>query len=89
MFRLWAKMIQKGRVIRDTVVTDGSDRRRTAKVLQALSQVCNEFDLPQPIWLESCIRDFKRHAKTRFDQDSFIEPLPCDYLEIQVIEEDP
>ena len=31
---------------------------------------------------------FKRHSKTRFRQDSFIEHIEFDYLEIQVIEED-
>ena len=37
---------------------------------------------------ESNIPDFKRHSKTRFRQDSFIEHIEFDYLEIQVIEED-
>ena len=31
---------------------------------------------------------FKRHSRTRFNQDSFIEHISFDYLEIQVIEED-
>ena len=39
-------------------------------------------------WLPSNISDFKRHAKTRFTQDSFIEAIDFDYLEIQIIEED-
>ena len=34
------------------------------------------------------LKDFKRHAKTRFTQDSFIEAIDFDYLEIQIIEED-
>ena len=32
--------------------------------------------------------DFKRHSKTRFYQDNFVETVDFDYLEIQVIEED-
>ncbi len=32
--------------------------------------------------------EFKRHKKARFRQDNFIEEIPFDYLEIQVIEED-
>jgi hypothetical protein len=47
-----------------------------------------EFDLGKPIWLESNIREFQRHAKTRFHQDSFIEEIDFDYLEFHVIEED-
>ena len=34
------------------------------------------------------IADFKRHSRARFNQDSFIENISFDYLEIQVIEED-
>ena len=34
------------------------------------------------------LRDFKKHSKTRFYQDNFIEQIDFDYLEIQVIEED-
>ena len=30
----------------------------------------------------------RRHAKARFYQDSFIEQIDFDFLEIQVIEED-
>ena len=31
--------------------------------------------------------DFKRHDKTRFTSDNFIETIDFDYLEIEVIEE--
>jgi hypothetical protein len=47
-----------------------------------------QFDLSVPIWLDSNIADFKRNAKTRFRQDSFVESIPFDYLEFHVIEED-
>ena len=33
------------------------------------------------------IEEFKRHDKTRFRQDNFIESIEFDYLEIHVIEE--
>ena len=39
------------------------------------------------IWLDSNIQDFQLHAKTRFNQDNFIEQIPFDYLEIHIIEE--
>lgn len=47
-----------------------------------------EFDLGKPIWLDSNVEEFKRHAKTRFTQDCFIEHVDFDYLELHVIEED-
>ena len=89
MFRLWAKEFKSNRMIRDMVVeNDSPEMSRTKKVFAALEEVCYEFDLSKPIWLEHNIDEFKRHAKARFYQDSFIEEIPFDYLELQVIEED-
>jgi hypothetical protein len=49
--------------------------------------LCYEFDLSKPIWLDSTVEDFKRHDRTRFTKDNFIDEIDFDYLEIQVIEE--
>lgn len=88
MFRLWAKTFKNTHLLNDIVISDDSKDSRTAKVVHALTQVCREFDLAEPIWLDSNIKDFQRTRKTRFTQDSFIETLPFDFLEVQIIEED-
>ncbi len=87
MFRLWGKEIKDNHLIRDTVISDGTEDTRTHKVFRALDGICYEFDLSKPIWLDANIDEFKRHAKCRFYQDSFIDAINFDYLEIQVIEE--
>lgn len=88
MFRMWAKEFKDNHMLRDTVICDDQNDTRTHKVFRALETVCNSFDLAKPIWLDSNIDEFKRHAKTRFYADSFIEEIPFDFLEIQIIEED-
>lgn len=88
MFRLWAKEFKNNRMLRDTVIEDPSDDTRTHKIFHAIDEVCYQFDLSKPIWLDSTVSDFKRHDKTRFTQDNFIETIDFDYLEIHVIEED-
>ena len=88
MFRLWAKEFKDNHMLRDTVIEDSSDDTRTHKVFHAIDEVCYQFDLGKPIWLDSTVQDFKRHDKTRFTQDNFIESIDFDYLEIHVIEED-
>ena len=88
MFRLWAKEFENNRMLRDTVIEDSSDDTRTHKVFRAIDEICYQFDLGKPIWLDSTVQDFKRHDKTRFTQDNFIETIDFDYLEIHVIEED-
>lgn len=88
MFRLWAKIFKDNRMQKDTVICNSSNDTRTHKVFQAVDEVCYEFDLGKPIWLDATVAEFKRHAKARFTQDNFIESIDFDYLEIHVIEED-
>ena len=88
MFRLWAKIFKSNHMLRDTVICDAREDTRTHKVFRALDEICARFDLGRPVWLDKTISDFRRHGKARFTQDSFIEGIDFDYLEIQVIEED-
>lgn len=76
-------------MLRDTVIcNDQKDLNRTKKIFAALDDVCNEFDLSKPIWLETNVAEFKKHDKVRFNKDNFIDEISFDYLEIHVIEED-
>ena len=86
--RIWGKIWKNNHMLRDTVIEDDRDDTRTHKVFHALDEICYAFDLGKPIWLDSTTSEFKRHSKARFYQDNFIEEIPFDYLELQVIEED-
>lgn len=88
MFRMWGKIWKDNRLLKDIMIENGDSDTRTHKVFRALDDICMEFDLGKPIWLDSNVQDFKRHSRTRFRQDSFIEEIDFDYLEIQIIEED-
>ena len=86
--RLWAKIFQDNHLLNDTVICDDTNDTRTHKVFHALDEVCYQFDLGKPIWLDATINDFKHHHKARFGQDNFVESIEFDFLEIQIIEED-
>lgn len=88
MFRLWGKIWKDNHLLKDTVFEEDSSDTRTHKIFRGLEEICYEFDLGKPIWLDKTVAEFKRHDKARFSQDNFIEEIPFDYLEIQVIEED-
>lgn len=88
MFRLWARIFKDNRMLKDTVIFNDADDTRTHKVFHAIEEVCYQFDLGKPIWLDATVADFKRHGKARFTSDNFIESIDFDYLQIQVIEED-
>ncbi len=86
--RIWGKIWKDNHLLRDTVVENTTPATRTTKVLEALREICVEFDLSVPIWLDANIREFQRRARTRFSRDCFVEQIDFDYLELQVIEED-
>ena len=88
MFRLWGKIWKDSRMVKDTVISLPPTDTRTHRIFHALEEICPEFDLEKPIWLEQNIREFQRNNKTRFSQDSFIEQIDFDYLEIQILDEE-
>ena len=89
MFRMWGKIIKNNHLLKDTVISIGDySLSRTQMVFQALDEICYEFDLEKPIWLDATVREFQIHSKARFTRGCFIEAVDFDFLEIQVIEED-
>ena len=58
MFRVWGKIFKDNHMLADTTICDGGDDSRTHKVFHALDEICYQFDLSKPIWLESNIREF-------------------------------
>ena len=90
MFRLWCRMIDGGRHTLGEYVYENADPQtnRTKKIFAGITEACRKFDLSEPIWLDSNIRDFQRTSHVRFSQDNFVEEIPFQYLDVQVIEED-
>ena len=89
MFRVWGRTFKSNKMLQSTTIElDIPDETRTHKVFMALEQICEEFDLSNPIWLDSNINEFKRIARTRFYADSFVESIDFDYHDFYVIEED-
>ena len=86
MFRVWGKLFRDNRMVRDITICNDAEDTRTHKVFHAVDEICYAFDLSKPIWLESNIREFRRHARTRFFQDSFVDDIDFDYLDFHVIE---
>lgn len=89
MFRVWGRLFKNNNLIADHVaIIESTELTRTKKIFAALDEICVKLDLSKPIWLDSNIADFKRIGRTRFNCDSFIEPIDFDYLDFYIIEED-
>lgn len=89
MFRLWAKIIVSGKMVKNiTIENSDSSLNRTKKIFSALDEVCYAYDLSKPLWLDKNIREFKRNSRTRFTKDNFVDEIEFDSLDIEVIEDD-
>lgn len=86
--RIWGKIWKNNHLLKDTTVENLTADTRTHKIFDALDEICLRFDLGKPIWLDVNIREFQQHSRTKFRQDSFIEEIDFDFLELQVLEED-
>lgn len=86
--RIWFKIFTDTHLMRDITIENYEDDTRTHKVFKSLEDACMELDLGKPIWLDSNVKEFKRHGKTRFTKDNFVEEIDFDFLEMHVIEED-
>ncbi len=86
--RIWFKIFTDTHLMRDITIENYEDDTRTHKVFKSLEDACIELDLGKPIWLDSNVKEFKKHGKTRFTKDNFVEEIDFDFLEMHVIEED-
>ena len=85
--RIWFKKWQNSHMLEDMVVHTTDEDTRTHNIFNALTVICEKWDLSKPIWLDANIKEFQAMDKTRFYQDNFIDQIDFDYLEIHVIEE--
>lgn len=86
--RIWFKIVKDTHLTHSETIENNRKDTRTHKIFDALEEACMELDLGRPIWLDANIAEFKRHSKTRFRQDNFVEKIDFDYLEMEVLEED-
>lgn len=88
--KIEGKVIYKHHILKTAIVCSDDFPEcttRTKKIFRGLEEICYEFDLGVPIWLDSNINEFKRMSRTRFFQDNFMEKIRFDYLELNVLEE--
>ena len=86
--RIWFKIFTDTHLMRDITIENYEDDTRTHKIFKSLEDACIELDLGKPIWLDSNVSEVKRHGKTRFTKDNFVEEIDFDFLEMHIIEED-
>lgn len=83
MPRLWARIIQQNRIQRQATWAC-----RYEDVDDALTELCREFDIPRPMWLQKHRREYAEFRRTRFLPEHFIEDVSFQRLEIEYLDDD-
>ena len=83
MPRLWAKIIKKHRIERQSTAPCAF-----SEVEDALTELCHEFDIPRPLWLNKHYREFEEFRRTQFLPEHFMEDVSFQRLDIEFLEDD-
>ncbi|MDO4867361.1 MAG: hypothetical protein Q4C10_12505 [Clostridia bacterium] len=83
MPRLWAKIIRKHRIEKQATA-----ECRWEEAEDALTELCREFDIPRPLWLNKHEREFGEFRRTQFLPEHFMEDVNFQRLEIEFLEDD-
>jgi hypothetical protein len=58
------------------------------EVEEALTELCREFDIPRPLWLNKHYREFEEFRRTQFLPEHFMEDVSFQRLDIEFLEDD-
>jgi len=82
---LWGKVITKNRITAHHTVACA--QHSMDEYAAAITAVCRELDIPNPVVLKKHEKDLTEFNMTRFLPDDFMESVKFQRLEIEVITE--
>lgn len=83
MARLWGRIISAHRI-----QLQGTIDCRPEEVDEALTELCRQFDIPRPMWLDKHRREYEAFGRTRFLPEHFMEEVPFQRLEIEYLDDE-
>jgi hypothetical protein len=87
MLRLWGKIIKNSKIVTHIESTCDEDIEYQEQLKKCLIDMCDKLDIQKPYWLPANLEEYNRVKKTSFRQDNFMEHIPFDRFEIEVLEE--
>ena len=86
--RIWAKVLQDHRIIRETVREFSFARPSDLEGWSVpMHELCQDLDLCRPVILRKHVNDLKQFSRVVFRAADFIEPVDFDEFEIEILSE--
>lgn len=84
MFRLWGKVIKENNIAQNYVFEMDEEGLSLEDLLsRGIEDLCNRFDIGNPMWMQDNTLEMKQVNKTKFKSQHFIEEIDFDYFEIE------
>ena len=86
--RIWAKVLQDHRIMREAVREFASARPSDMEGWSSLlHELCQDLDLCRPVVLRKHVNDLERFSRVVFKPADFMESVDFDEFEIEVLSE--
>ncbi len=82
MFKIWAKVITDGKIVKQTVY-ESSDKFAYSSFFRYLTDICEQLDIATPILLKSHIFSYAKFNTVRFIPRDFTETPDFDKLVLE------
>ncbi|MCD8294577.1 MAG: hypothetical protein LUE27_04965 [Clostridia bacterium] len=82
MFKIWAKVITDGKIVRQTVY-ENPGRFSYSGFFTYLADICEELDIATPVLLKSHIFSYAKFNTVSFIPRDFTEPVSYDKLVLE------
>lgn len=84
MFRIWAKVMKDGHIVRQTTY-EKEDRFTYSAFFSYLADICDALDVPTPVLLKPHIFNYAKFNHVIFRKSDFMEEVPFDRLVLENI----
>lgn len=82
MSRLWMRVVSRHKVVKQLEAPCA-----LGEVMDVMTDLCREADLPRPMWLSKHEAEFDEFRHTSFSKDHFVEDVTFDRLEIEFLDD--
>lgn len=87
LLTLWGKLFKDGKIIAADTYTSKKSEMSEA-LLDCIEHFAKAFDMEAPMWQSTHTKQLGLFRKATFKADDFIDSIPFDRFEIQILEEE-
>lgn len=82
MVRIWAKIIKKGKIIKQWVL-EKSESMDYSLFFDYLTEICSALDIPTPVLIKQHLFNYAKYNAVKFIADDFLETIEFDRLVLE------